>query len=53
MARKIGCDDCGRVYAKKVDVPRQCQPYCGYVVKSPHTLGGYEWSGDEPPFDAD
>lgn len=49
MAKKIGCEDCGGVYARKSDVPVECRPYCGYVVKDETCIGGYAFTNDEDP----
>lgn len=48
---KIGCTDCGQVYARKTAVPMQCRPFSEYVVPCEYAVGGYEFTGDEPPFD--
>lgn len=48
--RGLGCTDCGDVYRTKADVPAQCREFTFYVVRSPHTLGGWELTDDESPF---
>ena len=46
---KLGCEDCGCVYARKRDVPRQCQPFTFYVTPNAECVGGYEWACVENP----
>jgi hypothetical protein len=49
LTMHYGCEDCGRVWHRKVNVPVECQPFTFIVERSENALGGYAFTDDDPP----